>query len=323
MNKLLLDQIYAFFRLIRWQNLTIIVITQLLVRYCIIAPILKFADLSLQLSGFFFSLVVLSTAMIAAAGYVINDYFDRKADLVNKPEEVIVGKRIKIRSAMALHILFNFIGIVTGFYVSISIGEPLLGLVFVTVGGLLWFYSTSYKRQLLMGNFIVAILTALVPLIVFLFEYPLLKSAYGGLLTVYGSIIKYLAAWILGYSGFAFVLTLAREIIKDAEDFEGDHAFGSQTIPIVIGTFWTKAIIVILFVITLIAMFYVYLMYLNDRFTLYFICIMMAIPIIFNVYKVIGASSNRDYKIASLITKIILINGLIYALLVNSIIPRF
>jgi 4-hydroxybenzoate polyprenyltransferase len=317
------NQISAFFRLIRWQNLTIIVITQLLVRYCIIAPILKFADLSPQLNGYFFFLVVASTAIIAAGGYVINDYFDRKTDLVNRPEEVIVGKRIKIRSAMALHIIFNFIGIAAGFYVSVSIGEPLLGLVFVTVGGLLWFYSTTYKRQLLIGNFIVALLTALVPLIVFLFEYPLLKSAYGGLFAVYGSVIKYLAAWVLGYSGFAFVLTLVREIIKDAEDFEGDHAYGSQTIPIVIGTFWTKAIIVILFVITLIAVFYIYLICLNDRFTLYFISIMLAIPIIFNIYKVIGASSKKDYKIASLITKIIMINGLVYALLANSVVPIF
>jgi 4-hydroxybenzoate polyprenyltransferase len=317
------DQISAFFRLIRWQNLTIIVLTQLLVRYGIISPILKFADLSPQLSGYFFFLVVASTAMIAAGGYVINDYFDRKADIVNKPEGVIVGKRIKIRSAMALHIIFNLIGIATGFYVSVSIGEPLLGLVFVTVGGLLWFYSTTYKRQLLIGNLIVAFLTAMVPLIVFLFEYPLLKSAYGGLFSVFGSVIEYLAAWVLGYSGFAFVLTLAREIIKDAEDFEGDHAYGSQTIPIVIGTFRTKAIIVLLFVIALTAMFYVYLIYLNDRFTLYFISIMLAIPIIFNIYKVIGASSKRDYKIASLITKIIMINGLVYALLANSVVPRF
>jgi 4-hydroxybenzoate polyprenyltransferase len=317
------NQISAFFRLIRWQNLTIIAITQVLVRFCIIAPILKFVDLSLQLSGYFFFLVVSSTVMIAAGGYVINDYFDRKTDLVNKPEAVIVGKRIKIRSAMALHIIFNLIGIAIGFYVSVSIGEPLLGLVFVTVGGLLWFYSTTYKRQLLIGNFIVAILTALVPLIVFLFEYPLLKSAYGGLFTVFGSVIKYLATWILGYSGFAFVLTLAREIIKDAEDFEGDYVYGSQTIPIAIGTSWTKAIIVMLFVIILISVFYVYFMCLNDRFTLYFICIMLAIPLIFNIYKVIGAGSKRDYKIASLITKIIMINGLIYALLANIIVPGF
>jgi 4-hydroxybenzoate polyprenyltransferase len=323
MKKLLLDQIPAFFRLIRWQNLIIIVITQLLVRYCIIAPILKYADLSLRLSGFCFFLVVLSTVLIAAAGYVINDYFDRKTDLVNRPEAVIVGKIIKIRSAMAQHILFNIIGIATGFYVSVKIGEPLLGLVFITAGGLLWFYSTTYKRQLLIGNLIVALLTALVPLIVFLFEFPVLKNSYYELLTVYGSIIKYLTAWIMGYSGFAFLLTLAREIIKDAEDFEGDHADGSRTIPVVLGTSCTKAIVVALFIITLIAIFYIYLMYLNNRFTLYFICIMLVAPMIYNVYKVVGAGSRRDYKIASLITKIIMVNGLIYALLANMLVPAF
>jgi 4-hydroxybenzoate polyprenyltransferase len=323
MNNLQPTYINAFLRLVRWQNLIIIAVTQYLVRYCILAPILKFGDLSLQLNGFCFFLLVLSTVLIAAAGYVINDYFDRKTDLVNKPDAVIVGKKIKIRYAMALHIIFNIVGIGTGFYLSIRIGEPLLGLIFVTVSGLLWFYSTTYKRQLLIGNIIVALLTALVPLIVFLFEYPLLKSSYNGLFTVFGSIIKYLTAWILGYSGFAFLLTLAREIIKDAEDFEGDHAYGNQTIPIVVGTTYTKGIIVILLIITLITVFYIYFTYLTNRFTLYFICIMLVIPLIYDVYKVIRADTKKDYNVASLITKIIMINGLLYALLANLVIPRF
>jgi len=293
------------------------------VRYCVIAPILKYGNLSLRLDGFCFFLLIMSTVFITAAGYVINDYFDRKTDLVNRPDTVIVGKKIKIRYAMALHIIFNIIGVVTGFYISIRIGEPLLGLIFVTVSGLLWFYSTTYKRQLLIGNLIIALLTAMVPLIVFLFEYPLLKSSYNELFTVFGSILKYLTAWILGYSGFAFLLTLAREIIKDAEDFEGDHAYGNQTIPIVIGPAYTKGIIVFLFIVVVVAVFYVYFTYLTNKFTLYFICIMLVIPLLYNIYKVIKANTRKDYNVASLITKIIMINGLLYALLANSVIPQF
>ena len=323
MRKLQFHHIIAFFRLIRLQNLLIVAGTLYLVRYCVLAPILKYGELSLQLSGFLFFLLVLSTVFITSAGYVINDYFDRKTDLVNRPDSVIIGKRINRRYAMAFHIIFNIIGVLTGFYISISIGEPLLSLIFITVSGLLWFYSTTYKKQLLIGNLIVAFLTAMVPLIVLLFEYPLLKSSYGTLLTTFSSIFKYLTAWILGYSGFAFLLTLVREIIKDTEDFEGDRAYGNQTIPIVVGTGYTKGIIVVLLVFTIIAVFYIYFTYLTNKFTLYYILIALLIPLIYNIYRVIRANNKKDYYISSLLTKIIMINGLIYSLLANSIIPQY
>jgi 4-hydroxybenzoate polyprenyltransferase len=321
--KLKLNHIISFLRLIRFNNLLIIAGTLYLVRYCIIAPILQYGELSLQLNEFFFFLLVLSTLFITSAGYVINDYFDQKTDLVNKPDSVIIGKKIKRRHAMAFHIVFNIIGILIGIFISLSIGEPLLSLIFITVSGLLWFYSTTYKKQLLIGNLIVAFLTALVPLTVFLFEYPLLKSEYSNLFATFSSIIKYLSSWVLGYAGFAFLLTLAREITKDTEDFEGDRAFGNQTIPIVVGTGYTKGIIVVLFIFTLIAIFYVYFTYLTNKFTLYYILIALVIPIIYNIYRVISANNKKDYHISSLLTKIIMIIGLLYALLVNSIIPRY
>jgi 4-hydroxybenzoate polyprenyltransferase len=266
---------------------------------------------------------VLSTLFITSAGYVINDYFDRKTDLVNKPDSVIIGKNINRRYAMAFHIIFNIIGILTGIYLSLSIGQPLLSLIFIMVSGLLWFYSTTYKKQLLIGNLIVAFLTALVPLIVFLFEYPLLKISYINVSATFSSIVRYLASWILGYTGFAFLLTLAREIIKDTEDFEGDRAYGNQTIPIVVGTGYTKAIIVVLFIFTLIAVFYIYFTYLTNKFTFYYIIIALVIPLVYIIYRVIRAHNKKDYYISSLLTKITMISGLFYALLANSIIPRY
>jgi 4-hydroxybenzoate polyprenyltransferase len=322
-RKIQFSHIIAFLRLIRFQNLIIVAGTLYLIRYCIIGSILRYGKLSLQLNEFLFFLLVLSTVFITSAGYVINDYFDRKTDLVNKPASVIIGKKIKRRYAMAFHIVFNVLGVFIGFYISVRIGEPLLSLIFITVSGLLWFYSTTYKKQILIGNLIVAFLTALIPLIVLFFEYPLLKSTYSNLFTEFGSIIKYMISWIIGYAGFAFILTLAREIIKDTEDFEGDRAFGNQTIPIVLGAGYTKGIIVILFVFTLIAIFYIYFTYLTDKFTLYFIVIALVIPIIYNIYRVIRAHNKKDYYISSLLTKIIMINGLLYSLFANSIIPRY
>lgn len=323
MRKIQLSHIIAFLRLIRFQNLIIVAGTLYIVRYCIIEPILRYGKLSLQLDEFLFFLLVLSVLLITSAGYVINDYFDRKTDLVNKPGSVVIGKKINRRYAMAFHIVFNVLGILIGFYISVSVGEPLLSLIFITVSGLLWFYSTTYKKQILIGNLIVAFLTALIPLLVLFFEYPLLKSTYSNLFTVFGSIIKYMISWVIAYAGFAFLLTLAREIIKDTEDYEGDRTYGSQTIPIVLGTGYAKGIIVVLFLFSLIAVFYIYFTYLTNRFTLYYILIALVMPFIYIIYRVIRANNKKDYYISSLLTKITMINGLIYSLLVNSVIPRY
>lgn len=315
--------IIAFFRLIRIQNLIIVAITQYLVRWCIFAPILQSGGLTLQLTEFDFFLLVLSTVLITSAGYVINDYFDRKSDLINKPKSVVIGKEIRRRSAMAYHIIFNIIGILCGFYISIKAGIPLLGLIFAAVSGLLWFYSTTYKKQLLVGNLIVAFLISMVPLIILLFEFMILKNVYDNVLETFRSSLKYISAWVSGYAGFAFLLTLAREIIKDTEDFKGDYIDGSQTLPIVIGVRYTKAIITFLLLTTIVGLFYVYFIHLTNKFTLYYICITLVLPLAYVIYRIIAATEKKDYYASSILTKIIMISGLLYALLANCIVPRF
>ncbi len=277
----------------------------------------------MQLTEFHFFLLVLSTVLITSAGYVINDYFDRKSDLINRPESVVVGKEINRRYAMAFHIIFNIIGILCGFYVSIKANVPLLGLIFIAVSGLLWFYSTTYKKQLLIGNLIVAFLVALVLLIILLFEFMILKNLYDSVLETFRSSLKYLSAWVSGYAGFAFLLTLAREIIKDTEDFKGDFIDSSQTLPIVVGIRYTKAIISFLLLTVMVGLFYVYFIYLTNKFTLFYICITLVIPLAYIIYRIISATERKDYGIASMMAKIIMISGLLYALLINCIIPRY
>ena len=276
-----------------------------------------------QLTEFHFFLLVLSTVLITSAGYVINDYFDRKSDLVNRPESVIVGKEINRRYAMAFHIILNTLGIICGFYIAIKAGLPLFGLIFIAVSGLLWFYSTTYKKQLLIGNLIVAFLTAMVPFIILLFEFMILKNVYEAVLETFRSSLKLLSAWVSGYAGFAFLLTLAREIIKDTEDFKGDYIDSSQTLPIVVGVRYTKAIITLLLLITIAGLFYVYFIHLTNNFTLYYILLTLVLPLAYIIYRVVSAVTVKDYSIASLLTKMIMVGGLLYAFLVNCIIPCF
>jgi 4-hydroxybenzoate polyprenyltransferase len=175
----------AFLKLIRWQNLLIVALTMILMRYAVIEPIISKiyvvltgnpgieVPLSLKFPWYNFLILVIATLCITAGGYVINDYFDIKTDLINKGE-VIVGTKIPRRQAMMWHNSLNIIGVAAGFYISWVAGYFWMGILFLVVSGLLYFYSASYKRQFLVGNLVVALLTAMVPLLVVIFEWPVL-----------------------------------------------------------------------------------------------------------------------------------------------------
>ncbi len=318
-----MNTIHAYFRLIRWPNLLMIIATQYAMRYCIISPMLRENGLALQLNSFGFMLLVISTVFITAAGYVINDYFDRKTDMLNHPDMVIVGKNIRRRKAMALHIVLNVIGLLSGFYLVFITDLKYLGLIFIGVSGLLWFYSTTYKRQLLIGNIIVAFLTGMVPILVLLFEIPLLSRKYGHIPDAMGLDINSMMSWIIAFAGYAFIITLIREIVKDTQDFEGDQAYGMQTLPIVIGTRWTKAIIITLVAVTLVGTGYIYLVHLKNYFALFYLSICLVIPLATIAYFTYTASSKEHYRRISFLLKFIMITGILFALVARYLIIHF
>ena len=202
-------------------------------RWFVLIPVLRNHQLMPIVSEKLFALIVLATLCIAGGGYVINDYFDRKADLINRPGKVILGRILSRRIGIFWHAVLTSVGVLLGTYVSYKLGNLKYCLVFFIISGLLWFYSTTYKRQVLLGNLVVAFLVACVPLLVLFYELPVIRHHdYTKLIKMYSGEIKYLVFWIAGYSVFAFILTLMREIVKDLEDYEGDFAFGRQTIPI-------------------------------------------------------------------------------------------
>lgn len=291
-------------------------------RWSVIKPILEVYGFKLQFSELNFFFLVMATVCITAAGYVINDYFDTKTDLVNKPEKVILGRLLNRRWAIILHIVFNTIGIGLGAYISFYIGLPVLTLVFVLITGILWFYSTTYKRQFLIGNLTVALLTALVPLMVILFEIPLLNKAYGLLLKEMHINFTHIILWVGMFAVFAFLLTLIREIIKDMEDFEGDQAYGRNTLPIVLGIINTKIVVIGLSVFTLLSLIYLYFRFLNDSITLIYFVVFLFFPLLVLIYKLIKSNKKKDYRRASNLSKLIMLAGIFYSIVANYIIVQ-
>ncbi len=317
----------AYLRLIRYKNLLIVAATQYLMRFAIMQPMLAINGFELQLGEVQFFMLVLSTVLITAAGYVINDYFDTRTDMLNRPERVVVGRRIPRRKAIVLHWVLNFTGVLCGFYVAFYVGIPLLGLAFVFVAGLLWFYSTTYNRQFLAGNLIIAFLTALVPVMVVLFEVPLLNREYGEILRIYQSSFNYILAWVGSFGYFAFFTTLIRELVKDIEDYEGDAGQGRRSVPIVMGIVNAKIIIVALISVVLLSLAFLYYAYLRvgfygetDYLSLAWFLFFLLIPLVLLIYLVMKGKTREDFTFAHRLAKLIMLSGLMYSLVVRYIV---
>jgi len=317
----------AFFDLIRWQNLIIVILTMVLMRYAVIEPVIskipiillhgtgEESPMMLQFPLFDFILLVAATVFITAGGYVINDYFDIRTDLINKGK-AIVGTKIERRQAMMLHNIFNAAGVAIGFYISWKSGYLWLGVMFLIVSGLLYFYSASYKRQFLIGNILVATLTAMVPLLVAFYEWPALYKYYSlnALVLPEFNLIFY---WIGGFALFAFITTLTREIIKDIEDFEGDIAYGRNTVPVVAGILTSKIITVSLIVLTVILLYLACYLFLFDKVTLIYISAAIVMPLIFVIVTVFRSTDRKQLHAASRMMKIVMLTGILYSIVVK------
>ncbi len=312
---------HKYFRLIRLKNLLIIAATMILIRYMIIQTILNSYGLELQLPLVWFATLVIATMLIAAGGYVINDYFDTKADLINRPETVVIGKTVSRRGAIAFHLVLTILGIALGTLVSFRIGRPVFSLLFFLTAGVLWFYSTTYKRQLITGNLVVAVLTGVVPMIPLIFEFPMLGT-FSDIIFIYQLNMKVIVYWVGGYAFFAFMLTLAREIIKDIEDFEGDTSLGRNTIPVHFGVKTSKLIASSILVVTLIALVILFAAYLFkiaqvrfDYVSLIYFILFIVLPIFILFFSLLLASGKSDYHRASFICKMIMLLGLFYTII--------
>lgn len=230
-------------------------------------------------------LLILSTVIIAAAGYMINDYYDVKIDYVNKPHEVIIGRGMKRRVAIFFHTLLNFTGIGIGLMVS-----PRVAVINFISAFLLWLYSNQLKRLPLVGNFTVALLT-------------------GASIWIVGYYYQQSELLVLTYAIFAFFLNLIREIIKDIEDRQGDRKHGCKTLPIVIGFRNTKRVIFLIAIAFVCAILIVTFKINNAQLFYYFG--IMSLLFIYFMYKIYVADRKAHFTQLSMLSKILMLTGIL------------
>jgi 4-hydroxybenzoate polyprenyltransferase len=267
----------SLLKLTRFGNLVIIGLAQ----YCTAGFLIATTTLN---DGALFILAT-STVLIAAAGYIINDYYDVKIDYINKPGRVVIGKSITRRYAILFHVVLSSIGVLLGLFLSWKIGAVNLLTVF-----LLWFYSNNLKRLPFIGNFVVAFLTGLAILVVDFYYRT-------------GS------ALIIIYASFAFFMTLVREIIKDMEDLKGDVTFGCKTLPIMLGLRRTKFVIYL--ILFLFSATVVILNYFYQVLPLQYYAIFLFVPLLWLLYRLIRADTIRDFARLSAFCKVIMLMGIL------------
>lgn len=275
--------------------------------YCIVKPVFHNSTIQPNVQGLNFVLIGLSSILIAAAGYIINDYFDLNIDQVNKPDKLVVEKIIKRRWTILWHIVLSLAGIATGFYVDFTTHIWLLGFSNAVCVLLLFVYSTSLKRRLLIGNITISLLTAWVILVVAWCEYNHLMRLNNGLHAE-----KILRDTFL-YAGFAFIISLIREVIKDMEDIEGDRKYGCKTMPIVWGINATKIFVAVwLVVITgVLLTVQVYALRLGWYWSVVYSVIAIAAPLIYIFKKLFTATTSQDYHKLSNLVKLVMLTGII------------
>lgn len=299
--------IAAFIQLIRLPNLIFIAVTQLLFQYCIYYPLYK--NQIPQGDMLQFLLIMFASVFIAAAGYIINDYFDINIDQINKPDKLVVDKIINRRWAIAWHLIFSFIGILLT-----AIAVPLFQKWYLVIANifcvaLLWVYSTTYKKSLLVGNIIISLLTAWTVLILFFTKLNPSDALGGGNLIIDAKFFR--LAFL--YAGFAFISSLIREAIKDMEDLRGDEKYGCRTMPIVWGLNATKIYVAVWLIVLILMMVIIQVYILQYRwwwpvvFSIGFI-IAPLINIFIHLFK---AQTPADFHLLSSRIKFVMLTGIL------------
>lgn len=300
----------AFLQLIRLPNLIFVIITQALFFYCIQLPLFKNAQLTsnIQISQLF--LIIILSVCIAAAGNIINDYFDYDIDVINKPNKVVVQKIISKKWILFWYALLNIIGIALSFIIEATTQIQFLVFSNILAIIILFFYSAFFKKKFLVGNILISILTAWTILI---FSFCELEFFSTKILHTNLVIAEFFNLSFL-YAGFAFIISLIREIIKDMEDIVGDEKFGCKTVPIVLGIYSAKIVVFILLILLLILLIIVpfYFISLTGLGWISFIYLLLfvIIPLFFIMLKLPVINSPKAFHQLSSIVKFVMLTGI-------------
>lgn len=293
-----------FLQLIRYKNLLLLALMQLIIRFGYLEQI----NIPLSLFYWQYALLVLATVLIAAGGYVINDIFDQETDQHNKPNKVIIGTYISESTAYNIYAGLTISGVACGFALANSISHPNFAILFVLVATLLYLYASTLKQIVVVGNILIAALLAFSVIIIGIFDiFPNTFESNQQQMALAFSIL-------FDYAKFAFSINLVREIIKDIQDVEGDKIQDMKTLPILIGTNKTTKIAFALLLLPTLYLFYYLNNYLfpnNLYYSILYLMVLVIAPMILGLIRIWNAKEKKDFKQISTLLKWIIFFGIL------------
>lgn len=293
-----------------------IALVQYLVRFAIIESL----NVPHILSHFDFFMGVLCSVSLAAAGYIINDLYDFQVDKENKPRRMTLGRVFTEKTGWTMYGVINLIAIISGYYVAQASGFGSLWLIPPIAIVLLYLYSADLKRRPVIGNLIVSFLVALPVLLVGVFD---VLPAAG---TESDPLIKSVFVVISAYAGFGLFTNFIREVVKDAEDVEGDRKAGYRTLAVLMGAESIRfVILVLLFILLIFTGAYNLFLFENkaDLFSSLYLLILVNLPIIGIAWIIINAREKAQFRLAGNLLKVLMLTGmmsmLVFTLAVKSV----
>jgi 4-hydroxybenzoate polyprenyltransferase len=283
---------------LRWPNLVIVALTLLLIRYGVLQPALKTAGLSFALDTFSFVVLCLVTVLVTFSGYVINDFFDRETDSINKPHKQAVGVWISPGKALAIYLVLVVAGGLLSLYLAIK--QHSLGWYWIYPAAifLLWWYSHTLKSTVLWGNLLVSVFCAAVALLLPFTERSAIAAYPGQLMEP-----------LIVYAVFAGLSNMLREIVKDAEDKEGDLKAGLTTLATRFGENSSRYL-ALLFVVLLgtVLCWFVTSGLLSAKVPF---ALLTGVPLACILLLLVKGPQEKDWKRLSAFSKILMVTGLI------------
>jgi len=222
-------KIISLFSVVRGYNIPVIALAQYLSAIFILAPQKGALHILLDFNLF---ILVLASSLTIASGYIINNFYDSKKDLINRPNKSMLDRLVRQKTKLYVYFSLNFFVVLIACFVSFR-----AVVFFSTYIFLIWFYSHKIKKYPIIGNLLAAFLAVL---------------PFFGILLYYKNFYEV----IFFHASFLFLLLLIREMIKDLENIKGDLANDYQTIPIVYGEWISKKVIVILLLLTIIPVYF-------------------------------------------------------------------
>ncbi len=295
----------SYFKLIRWFNVLFTGVAVFLFHQFVLRANFELVNAQVTLNYVDVLLLCLSVMLVMAAGNVLNDFFDFEQDKKFKQQKIVLGKLISLDEAIYTVAALNVLGIAIAAFLSWKVGQFKLVNVFLLAAILLWQYSATLKKLPLVGNLIVSLLCAFVFALPVLFEPKLLQAGF------HPGLKKVVMVNLIGYSTFAFLATLIREIVKDAEDVEADSSTSYKTIPVVFGVGFTRVLSVVL-VTALCACigFVMYLYWIGDaKNHFWYAALFLQFPLLVNILPLAVANKKVDFAVMSAIMKVVMVFG--------------